>query len=227
MDNFDKEKILLVEDNEAIILGLDYLFAQENISYEVVRTKKDAINFLKEKNYDLVILDIGLPDGNGYDICEFIKKTYTIPVIFLTAKDEEDNIVQGLDMGADDYIIKPFRNKELISRIKNTLKRNKKENDIIKIRNVVINQTNGKVFVNNEEVILTKLEYKILVNLFNNKNRLVTRDEILNDIWDTAGNFVNDNTLTVYIKRIREKINDKDGKIIETVRGMGYRIGDK
>lgn len=227
MDNFDKEKILLVEDNEAIILGLDYLFAQENISYEVVRTKKDAINFLKEKSYDLVILDIGLPDGNGYDICEFIKKTYTIPVIFLTAKDEEDNIVQGLDMGADDYIIKPFRNKELISRIKNTLKRNKKENDIIKIRNVVINQTNGKVFVNNEEVILTKLEYKILVNLFNNKNRLVTRDEILNDIWDTAGNFVNDNTLTVYIKRIREKINDKDGKIIETVRGMGYRIGDK
>lgn len=227
MDNFDKEKILLVEDNEAIILGLDYLFAQENISYEVVRTKKDAINFLKEKSYDLVILDIGLPDGNGYDICEFIKKTYTIPVIFLTAKDEEDNIVQGLDMGADDYIIKPFRNKELISRIKNILKRNKKENDIIKIRNVVINQTNGKVFVNNEEVILTKLEYKILVNLFNNKNRLVTRDEILNDIWDTAGNFVNDNTLTVYIKRIREKINDKDGKIIETVRGMGYRIGDK
>ena len=135
--------------------------------------------------------------------------------------------MEGLEIGAEDYIIKPFRNRELISRIKNVLRRKEKNNNEIVCKNIKIDIVSGKVYNQNEEVILTKLEYKILLNLFNNMNKLITREEILNDIWDIAGNFVNDNTLTVYIKRIREKIGDKNGEIIETVRGLGYRVGNK
>ena len=189
---------------------------------------KEAKEKLETSNPDLVLLDITLPDGNGFEICKYIKANKNIPIIFLTAKDEEKDVVQGLDMGAEDYIIKPFRNRELISRIKNVLRRTTHNNYII-CQNIKIDTQAGKVYntETNEEIVLTKLEYKILLNLFNNQNKLISREEILNDIWDIAGNFVNDNTLTVYIKRIREKIGDKDGKIIETVRGLGYRVGDK
>ena len=144
-------------------------------------------------------------------------------MIFLTAKDEEKDVVYGLDLGAEDYIIKPFRNRELISRIKNVLRRNGKP-DIISCKGISIDTVQRKVFRDDVEVDLTKLEYSICLNLFSNINKLITREEILNDIWDLAGNFVNDNTLTVYIKRIREKLGDKSGKIIETVRGVGYRV---
>jgi len=189
---------------------------------------EEAKEKIENTKPDLVLLDITLPDGNGFEICKYIKQTKNIPIIFLTAKDEEKDIVQGLDMGAEDYIIKPFRNRELISRIKNVLRRTTHGNYLI-CKNIKIDTQMGKVYKNetNEEIALTKLEYKILLNLFNNQNKLISREEILNDIWDIAGNFVNDNTLTVYIKRIREKIGDKDGKIIETVRGLGYRVGDK
>ena len=132
----------------------------------------------------------------------------------------------GFDLGADDYIIKPFRNRELVSRIKNVLRRKNNLDNCLQIKNIKINTETGKVYKDEEEITLTKLEYKILVNLFSNRNKLITREEILNDIWDIAGNFVEDNTLTVYIKRIREKIGDKEGKIIETVRGIGYRVID-
>ena len=144
-------------------------------------------------------------------------------MIFLTAKDEEKDVVYGLDLGAEDYIIKPFRNRELISRIKNVLRRNGKP-DIISCKGISIDTVQRKVFKDDVEVDLTKLEYSICLNLFSNINKLITREEILNDIWDLAGNFVNDNTLTVYIKRIREKLGDKSGKINETVRGVGYRV---
>lgn len=189
---------------------------------------KEAKEKLEISNPDLVLLDITLPDGNGFEICRYIKENKNIPIIFLTAKDEEKDVVQGLDMGAEDYIIKPFRNRELISRIKNVLRRTT-HNNYITCQNIKIDTQVGKVYntETNEEIVLTKLEYKILLNLFNNQKKLISREEILNDIWDIAGNFVNDNTLTVYIKRIREKIGDKDGKIIETVRGLGYRVGDK
>lgn len=189
---------------------------------------EEAKQKLNSTDPDLVLLDITLPDGDGFEICKYIKETKNIPIIFLTAKDEEKDVVQGLDMGAEDYIIKPFRNRELISRIKNVLRRNTHNNDIT-CQNIKIDTQMGKVYntETNEEISLTKLEYKILLNLFNNQNKLISREEILNDIWDIAGNFVNDNTLTVYIKRIREKIGDKEGKIIETVRGLGYRVTDK
>lgn len=218
------KKILLVEDNNSIILGLEYLFKEEKLEYLITKNKRDTLNILDKEKFDLVLLDVSLPDGNGFDICKYIKERKNIPVIFLTAKDEEKDVVQGFDLGADDYIIKPFRNRELISRINNVLRRKENFNNYLVSGNIKIDTDNCKVYKDEEEVVLTKLEYKILVNLFMNKNRLITREEILNDIWDIAGNFVNDNTLTVYIKRIREKIGDKDAKIIETVRGLGYRI---
>ena len=220
-------KVLLVEDNNSIILGLEYLFKEEKFEYSIVKNKRDTLNILDKEKFDIVLLDVSLPDGNGFDICKYIKEKKNIPVIFLTAKDEEKDVVMGFDLGADDYIIKPFRNRELISRIKNVLRRKNNLDNCLQIKNIKINTETGKVYKNEEEITLTKLEYKILVNLFSNKNRLITKEEILNDIWDIAGNFVEDNTLTVYIKRIREKIGDKESKIIETVRGLGYRVIDE
>lgn len=220
-------KILLVEDNETIIMGLEYLFQQEGFAYEVARKKKEALEKLEKSEFDLALLDISLPDGNGLDLCKQIKETYHLSVIFLTAREDETDVVIGFDLGAEDYIIKPFRNRELISRIKNVLRRNGKDAKGLSCKNIRIDLMTGKVYRDEQENVLTKLEYKILVNLFRNQKRLITREEILNDIWDIAGNFVNDNTLTVYIKRIREKIGDTDGKIIKTVRGLGYRIGEE
>ncbi len=220
-------KILLVEDNETIIMGLEYLFQQEGFAYEVARKKKEALEKLEKSEFDLALLDISLPDGNGLDLCKQIKETYHLSVIFLTAREDETDVVIGFDLGAEDYIIKPFRNRELISRIKNVLRRNGKDAKGLSCKNIRIDLMTGKVYQDEQEIVLTKLEYKILVNLFRNQKRLITREEILNDIWDIAGNFVNDNTLTVYIKRIREKIGDTDGKIIKTVRGLGYRIGEE
>lgn len=218
-------KILLVEDNDTIIMGLKYSLEQENFEVDTAKNIVTAKSKIKKQEYDLYLLDIALPDGEGYEICKTIKEKENSPVIFLTAKDEEADIVQGLDMGADDYVVKPFRTRELISRINSVLRRYQKntsgENQI-KCQNILIDNNTAKVYKNGKEVILTSLEYKILLMLFNNKNILVTREQILDKIWDVAGNFVNDNTLTVYIKRIREKIDDKDGKIIQTVRGIGY-----
>ncbi len=217
-------KILLVEDNETIVLGLSYLLQEENFEYVIAKTKTETLRLLDKNTFDLILLDIALPDGSGFELCKYIKEHTNTPIIFLTAKDEEKDVVQGFDMGADDYIIKPFRNRELISRINNVLRRNNKENTSIICGNIKIDLDSGKVLKNDEEIELTKLEYKILVNLFTNVGKLVTREQILNDIWDIAGNFVEDNTLTVYIKRIREKIGDKDGEVIKTVRGLGYRV---
>lgn len=219
-------KVLLVEDNNSIILGLEYLFKEEKFTYNITKNKRDTLNLLDKESFDIVLLDVSLPDGNGFDICKYIKQKKNIPVIFLTAKDEEKDVVMGFELGADDYIIKPFRNRELISRIKNVLRRKSNLDNCITVKDIKIDTEIGKVYRENKEIVLTKLEYKILYNLFVNKNKLIPREEILNDIWDIAGNFVEDNTLTVYIKRIREKIGDKEGKIIQTVRGIGYRINE-
>lgn len=218
-------KILLVEDNNTIIMGLEFLFKEEGYKFDVAKTEKEANKYINKNKYDIVLLDVFLPDGNGFDICKKIKKEYNTPVIFLTAKDEEKDIVYGFDIGADDYVIKPFRNRELISRINNVLRRNNKGKQI-KYKNITIDVSSDRVYKDEEEILLTKLEYTILLCLFQNQNILVTREKLLNDIWDAAGNFVEDNTLTVYIKRIREKIKDNDGSIIKTVRGLGYRVGD-
>ncbi len=224
------KKILLVEDNETITMGLKYSLEQENFEVDTAKNVVTAKSKIKKQDFDLYLLDIALPDGEGYEICKYVKEKGNYPVIFLTAKDEETDVVQGLDMGADDYVIKPFRTRELISRINSVLRRYGNEviaENQIKCQNIVIDNNTAKVYKNGEEVILTSLEYKILLLLFNNKNILVKREQILDKIWDVAGNFVNDNTLTVYIKRIREKIDDKDGEVIQTVRGIGYRVVDK
>ena len=218
-------KLLLVEDNNAIIMGLDFLFKEEGYNFDVAKTCNEADKLITKNKYDIVLLDVFLPDGNGFEICKKIRKEFNTPVIFLTAKDEEKDIVYGFDIGADDYVIKPFRNRELISRINNVLRRNNKGKQI-KYKDITIDVDSGRVYKNEQEVLLTKLEYTILLCLFQNQNILISREKLLNDIWDAAGNFVEDNTLTVYIKRIREKIGDSNGNIIKTIRGMGYRVGD-
>lgn len=220
------KKILLIEDNEAIIMGLKYSLEQENFQVISAKTAKESKEKLDNKNIDIVLLDVSLPDGNGFEICKEIKEKNDIPIIFLTAQDEETSIVLGLDLGADDYIVKPFRTRELISRIKSVLRRygKKEENNIIQYKDIKIDTISVKVYKNNKEIIFTSLEYRILLMLFTNQNKLITREQLLEKIWDIAGNFVNDNTLTVYIKRIREKL--EDDSIIKTVRGLGYRIGD-
>lgn len=214
-------KILIVEDNDIIARGLEYSLNKEGFTTHIEKTVDDAKNDLTSNSYDLIILDISLPDGNGFDLCKYIKEYTSIPVIFLTAKDEEKDIVQGFDFGAEDYIIKPFRNRELISRINNVLRHHHKESNIIKNGDIEINLDENRVYKNNKEVILTALEYKILVLLYSNLDKTITREMILDKIWDIAGNFVNDNTLTVYIKRIREKLDTND---IVTIKGIGYRV---
>lgn len=219
--------ILLVEDNETIVMGLKYSLEQEGFKVISALNMSESKKILGQEEINLVLLDIGLPDGNGFDICKEIKQKQDIPVIFLTAQDEETSVVLGLDLGADDYIVKPFRTRELISRINSVLRRyGKKEesSNIIQYKNIKIDINKAVVFKDNEEIFLTSLEYKILLLLFTNQNRLITREQLLERIWDIAGNFVNDNTLTVYIKRIREKLGDDT--IIKTVRGLGYRVGD-
>lgn len=224
------KKILLIEDNETIIKGLEYTLEQEGYNVETAENIIKAKTKIKKEQYNIYLLDISLPDGEGYEICKIIKEKGNFPVIFLTAKDEETDIVQGLDMGADDYITKPFRTRELISRIKSVLRRyentTKKENKL-KCQNITIDNNTAKVYKDDKEITLTSLEYKILLMLFNNKGILVKREKLLEEIWDIAGNFVNDNTLTVYIKRIREKIGDSKGEFIQTVRGIGYMVVDK
>ena len=221
------KKILLVEDNETIVMGLSYSLEQEGFEIVSSKTRKDAEKILESETINLVLLDVTLPDGNGFDICKYVKQKLDIPVIFLTAQDEETSVVVGLDLGADDYVIKPFRTRELISRINSVLRRYGKKEDttnIVQYKNIKIDTNSAKVYKDEKEIIFTSLEYKILLMLFTNQNKLITREQLLDKIWDIAGNFVNDNTLTVYIKRIREKLGDDS--IIKTVRGLGYRIGD-
>jgi len=202
-----KHRLLLVEDNDMIVKGLKYTLEQENFEVDVAKRINDAEDMLDTvTDYDLVILDITLPDGNGFDLCKYIKNEKELLVIFLTAKDDEKDVVLGFDLGADDYVIKPFRNRELISRIHNVLRRYNKDKEEIVHKNIRIDLEEKRVYVGESEVIFTALEYKILVLLYSNIGKTITRDKILDKIWDIAGNFVNDNTLTVYIKRIRAKL---------------------
>jgi DNA-binding response OmpR family regulator len=224
-------KLFVLEDDEAIGIGLSY--SLENEGYEVVLAKdvKSAIKTISNDKFDLYILDLTLPDGNGYDVCKTIKAQGDLPVIFLTAYDDEVNVVMGFELGADDYISKPFRVKELLARIKSVLRRYSKESadGIVKIDNLTINTNEAKVYKNNEEVVLTAMEYRLLLTLLNNRGNILTRNKLLEDIWDVQGDFVNDNTLTVYIKRLRDKIEDDPTQpdIVKTVRGLGYRIDNE
>ena len=217
-------KILIVEDDSTIRSGLKYCLEYEQFEVREAALKSDIKNI---DDIDLILLDVNLPDCSGFDLFKDLKKMKNIPIIFMTANDLEVNIVMGLDMGADDYITKPFKTRELIARVKNALRKNNNYNDKIKIGNVTIDLKQAKVFKNNQDVNLTAMEYKILLILATNPNKVFTRDNLLSLVWDVNSSFVYDNTLTVYIKRIREKIEDsiREPKIILTVRGLGYKIG--
>lgn len=212
-------KILLIEDNEYIIKGLTFLLNQHDYQVDCATGINTAIGLLNNK-YDLIILDLMLPDGDGLKFYQAYLKDKA-PVLVLSAKEEEQDVVDCLDSGIEDYIIKPFRSKELLSRINKIIKRNNKDS-IIKYENITIDLESLKIYNNDIEVILTSLELKILLLLIDNANIIVTRDAIIEQIWDSSGKFVNDNTLTVYIKRIREKLHNDT--IIKTIKGIGYRI---
>ncbi|MGY3778047.1 response regulator transcription factor [Isobaculum melis] len=224
-------KILLVEDDQAIIAGLEYSLTQEGYELVICPNKQKALQALTETTFDLLLLDVTLPDGTGYEICQEIKKKQDTPVIFLTACDDEVNVVMGLDMGADDYITKPFRIRELLSRIKSVLRRYMKEEQqdgVHVIGDLEIQTKQARVLKAGLEIPLTALEYRLLLVFSNHLNQILTRDQLLEGIWDVGGNFVNDNTLTVYIKRLREKLDTPgEAPYIQTVRGIGYRMEEK
>ena len=223
-------KILLVEDDEAILEGLAFCLKKEGFLVKTSINGSDALAYIRDQEFNLLILDINLPDINGLKLYKQIKEFKDIPTIFLTANDSELSTVCALDSGADDYITKPFKTRELISRIHSVLRRVKKDEvNIIQIKDITINLKEAKVFKKDSLVFLTSLEYKILLILFMNSGKVFTRESILANIWDTDEEYVNDNTLTVYIKRIREKIEDDptNPKIILTVRGLGYKINDE
>ena len=213
-------KILLIEDNLSIQKGLLYSLKQNQYEVLISSSCKEALNLLKENEFSLIILDVSLPDGNGFDLYKQIKEEYEIPTIFLTALDLEEDIVKGFSLGAEDYITKPFLMGELLARIKRILNRSIK-NNIIEVQDIKIDTDKMTVYKNNKEVILTTLEYNILLLLFTNLNRVITRDIIIDKIFLLTGNDVYDNTVTVYIKRIREKLNTD---IIKTIKGVGYRV---
>ncbi len=216
-------KVLLVEDNEILAKGLIYSLEQKN--YNVVHTTKvkETEEKLSNEKIDFAILDIELPDGNGFDLYRKNIKLKDIPTIFLTAREEEDDIVKGLELGAEDYITKPFGVKELLTRMDKIILRNKK-NTIIKVKDISFDLDKMVVYKEAEKIELTSLELKILNLLFLNLNKVVTRNDIIDKIWEWTGNDVNDNTVTVYLKRIREKIKTD---IIITIKGIGYRIDEK
>lgn len=218
--------ILLLEDDNAIGIGLSYSLENDGYSVTVAKTVKQALDIIRSRVFTLYILDLTLPDGSGYDVCKEIKKQGDYPVIFLTAYDDEVNVVMGLELGADDYISKPFRVKELLARIKTVLRRYNKDtaDGIVALADIKINTNEAKVYKNGSEIILTAMEYRLFLTFINNRGIVLTRQKLLEDIWDVAGDFVNDNTLTVYIKRLRDKIEEDPAQpsIIKTVRGLGY-----
>lgn len=224
-------KILIVEDDKTILEGLKFCLEKENFLVEIASNAKETLKKLTNCPVDLLLLDINLPDMNGLELFKKIRTIKDIPTIFLTANDLETTIVEALDRGADDYITKPFKTRELISRINSVIRRTSKKgsSNILKIKDITIHLNDASVYKRDEKINLTALEYKILLIMFMNPDKVFTRESILADIWDTDEAYVNDNTLTVYIKRIREKIEDDPAnpKIIFTIRGLGYKVSDK
>lgn len=220
--------IMLLEDDATIAQGLCYSLDAEGYQVTHCQTVSEAMTAIEQSKFDLCLLDLTLPDGSGYDVCRRIKKNGDTPVIFLTAFDDEVNVVMGLELGADDYISKPFRVRELLARIKSVLRRaaGGGTKDSVQLGNVTVKLKEAKVIKNGEEILLTALEYKLLLTFIQNRGQIMSRSALLESIWDVAGDFVNDNTLTVYIKRLREKIEDDpiEPKIIKTMRGLGYKV---
>lgn len=212
-------KVLLVEDNPSIAKGLIYAFKQNEYEVNHAQNIKEAENMLKAEKYNIIILDIMLPDGNGFELYEKIKQDYFTPCIFLTARDDEDDIVKGLELGAEDYVTKPFSTRELIARMNKILLKGK--NNKIKVKDITLDLDKLVVYKNDQIINLTALEIKLLTLLFTNIGKVIKREYIIEKIWDWTRNDVNDNTVSVYIKRIREKL---DSDIIVTIKGIGYRV---
>ena len=219
-------RILLVEDDKGIVTNLTEYLTKEGYVVKNASGQKDALQFVKNEKFDLVLLDISLSDGNGFSVCKAIKSDYNIPVIFLTASRDEYSTVTGFELGADDYIAKPFRSRELVSRIKNILRLTGGANSVIWLDNIMVDVDKGIVSKNGKDLYLSALEYRLLLVFLGNRGIVLSRTQLLDAIWDIAGDFVNDNTLTVYIKRLREKLEEdpQNPEIIKTVRGLGYKV---
>lgn len=220
--------VLMIEDDSTIAFGVKYALEQEGFNIDICKDLESGRQNINNKEYNIILLDVMLPDGNGYEFCKEIRQILDTPIIFLTACDEEVNIVTGLDIGGDDYVTKPFRVRELISRMNAVLRRKGNNNEnkkVVKFGDLSINTLEARVYKKGEEIFLTSVEYKLLLILIQNKNVVLSRTKILEKLWDVTYDFVNDNTLTVYIKRLREKIEDDstNPKYILTVRGVGYK----
>lgn len=217
-------RILLVEDDPLISTKLTEFLENEHFLITQARNKKEALDKVFKDEYDLVLLDISLPDGNGYDICKEIKSKMNVPIIFVTASNDEPSVILGLDIGADDYIAKPYRPKELLSRIRSVLRRTGKTSSIFELHGIKVDTIKGLVTRDGKEIFLSSLEYRILLVFLSNRGIVLPRAKLVEEIWDIAGDYLSDNTLTVYIKRLRQKIEEDidDPKIIKTVRGIGY-----
>ncbi|WP_368254497.1 response regulator transcription factor [Clostridium paraputrificum] len=226
--------ILLVEDDVTLAMGIEYSLKNEGFNVKTVGKIKDAKEKISNSHIDIILLDVNLPDGNGYELCKEVRLDSEVPIIFLTACDEEVNIVMGLDLGADDYIAKPVRVRELVARInavarrKGVLSKDKEDNKII-VKDIKVLPLKYEVYKGEEKLQLTSVEYKLLLLLIENSGNVLTRKTVLEKLWDIEGDFIEESTLTVYIKRLREKLKeDKINPYIETVRGIGYKwIGEK
>lgn len=218
--------VLLVEDDRNIVENLVGFLKEEGFTVKSTGRQEEALCLLEQERFDLALLDITLASGNGFSICARIKAEYHIPVIFLTAMSDEYSVVAGLDMGADDYISKPFRPRELVSRMKSVLRRYQRSSQIVTVQNLSVDVEKGLVKKGEREIYLSALEYRLLLVFINCRGRIMTRSALMEELWDITGEYVNDNTLTVYIKRLREKIetNPQNPVIIRTVRGMGYKM---
>ena len=219
-------RILLVEDDKSIVTNLTEYLTKEGYTVKSASGQKDALQLVEREKFDLVLLDIALSDGNGFAVCKAIKSDHHIPVIFLTASGDEYSTVTGFELGADDYIAKPFRPRELVTRIKNILRLTSGTNSVIRIGNILVDMDKGIVSKNGKDLHLSALEYRLLLVFLGNRGIVLSRTQLLEAIWDIAGDFVNDNTLTVYIKRLREKLEEdpQNPEIIKTVRGLGYKV---
>ncbi|MDD6794725.1 MAG: response regulator transcription factor [Clostridiaceae bacterium] len=225
-------KILLVEDDITLAMGIEYSLKNEGFEVISCDTVKKAKEVIKDIVFNMILLDVTLPDGNGFELCKYIRNKIDTPIIFLTACDEEVNVVLGLDMGADDYLAKPIRVRELIARINAVLRRrgikDEKPKDKIILNDLVIYPLKYEVYKKDERIVLSSGEYKLLLLLIENSGNVLTRKQLLEKLWDAEGDFIEEKTLTVYIKRLRQKLKeDKQNPYIETVRGIGYRwLGD-
>lgn len=221
------QRILLVEDDGGIVWALNEVLRGEGFEVCAVSGETEAKRYLEGGSLpDVILLDLSLADGNGFSLFCTVKEKYGVPTIFLTASGDEESVCRGLELGAEDYIAKPFRARELVSRIRSVLRRSTCTRNIVQLENVTVDTDKGTVTKNGAEIALSALEYRILLVFIGNRGRLLSRSRLLEEIWDVGGGFVNDNTLTVYIKRLREKIEDdpQDPHIIKTVRGLGYRV---